>query len=103
MVSEHMRTYDAFLVHVFMGELIGWISALQSESSGHFPQSVQSAVGVLEVSYGGLDADIDNAIEASFLETFLYGQLPESLLGARLKAGLDRMRSASPEPPAYPS
>jgi hypothetical protein len=93
MLSEHVGDYDEFLSHVFMGELIAWIAKAHSEARGRMPPAAQAALRTLDDSYTTLGDDVDNAIEASFLEAFFYDELPGSLLGPRLTAALRRMRS----------
>jgi hypothetical protein len=95
MLSEHLTYYDEFLSHVFMGVLVGWIGNLRAERPGDIGSAAEAAIAALEESYTTLDARVDYAIEASFLESFYHGQLPDSLLGPRLRSGLERVRSGN--------
>lgn len=99
-VAAHFeRLHGHPLPHAFMGEIV--FEAVDLVASGS-AQVVRPLVDFLEAEFG-VDADVDNVIEASFIEMLPdpgeRGAEIEDLLGPKLRAELDRQRSW-PDPPA---
>ncbi|MEV0798809.1 hypothetical protein AB0I34_14005 [Kribbella sp. NPDC050281] len=102
-VAGHFeRLHGRPLPHVFMGEIV--FEAVDLVASGR-GQAVRPLIDFLESEYG-VDADVDNVIDASFVEMLPdpgeRGAEIESLLGPKLRAELERQRSW-PDPPPEPT
>lgn len=87
------------LPHAFMGEIV--FEAVELVASGR-GEVVRPLIGFLEAEYG-VDEDVDNVIEVSFVEMLPNpgerGSEIEQLLGPKLRAELERQRNWSDPPP----
>jgi hypothetical protein len=93
-VAEHFERLNGRpLPHAFIGEVV--FEAVDLVASDR-AEVVRPLLGFLEAEYG-VDADIDNVIEVSFIEMLPNpgerGVEIEDLLGPKLKAELERQRN----------
>lgn len=99
-VAAHFeRLHGHPLPHPFMGEVV--FEAVELVASGR-GQVVRPLVEFLELEYG-VDDDVDNVIDVSFVELLPEpgerGSEIERLLGPKLSAELERQRNWSEPPP----
>ena len=103
-VAEHFERLNGRpLPHAFIGEVVfEAVDLVASERA----EVVRPLLGFLEAE-DGVDADIDNVIEVSFVEMLPNpgerGVEIEDLLGPKLKAELERQRNWSDAPPDQPA